>query len=113
MKNILLKLIFILAMTFWTSSVSKAQLVYIPDSAFRVYLNQIFGTCMVGDSIDPTCPAILATKYNDVSNRGISDLTGIEVFVNDTLLDCNSNPIISLPVLPSNLRRLYCSGNQL
>jgi uncharacterized repeat protein (TIGR01451 family) len=113
MKNILLKLTCVIALVLGFKSSGSAQLVHIPDSAFRVYLNQNFGACMVGDSIDPTCPAVLSAKNIYVSNRGISDLSGIEVFVNDTLLDCEVNQLTSLPNLPMSLTNLYCSKNQL
>ncbi|MBL0096396.1 MAG: hypothetical protein IPP46_07765 [Bacteroidetes bacterium] len=40
--------------------------VYIPDPVFRAYLNQYYSSCMVGDSIDPLCPAVLGTKHINV-----------------------------------------------
>jgi hypothetical protein len=113
MKNILLKLICVLSLILGVKTFSSAQLVHIPDSAFRVYLNQNFGACMVGDSIDSSCPAVLAAKNINVSNRGIYDLSGIEVFVNDTLLNCAENQLTSLSNLPTSLINLYCGGNQL
>jgi Leucine-rich repeat (LRR) protein len=113
MKNILLKLICVLSLILGVKTFSSAQLVHIPDSAFRVYLNQNFGACMVGDSIDSSCPAVLAAKYIDVSSRGISNLSGIEVFVNDTLLNCNQNQLTFIPDLSSSLIELHCTYNQL
>jgi uncharacterized repeat protein (TIGR01451 family) len=68
---------------------------------------------MVGDSIDPTCPAVLNAKYINVSSKGIYDLTGIEIFVNDTVLDCSNNNITNLPNLPNLLKFFYCNKNQL
>ncbi|MFN0188920.1 MAG: T9SS type A sorting domain-containing protein [Bacteroidia bacterium] len=113
MKNILLKLICIFTLSIGTTTVSKAQLVYIPDSAFRAYLNQNFGACMVGDSIDSSCPAVLSAKKIDVRNRGIFNLSGIEIFVNDTLLDCSANQLTSLPNFPQSITYFDCSNNQL
>ncbi len=113
MKKILLKLICVIALVLGVKTFSSAQLVHIPDSAFRVYLNQNFGACMVGDSIDSTCPAVLAANNINVNNRGISNLIGIEVFVNGTELQCSGNLLTSLPALPASLTYLNCSYNQL
>ena len=113
MNKIILKLICVFTLALGFNSTTKAQLVHIPDSAFRVYLNQNFGACMVGDSIDSSCPAVLAAKNIDVSNRGIYDLSGIAVFINDSVLTCTSNPLTWLPTLPSSLVRLWSYGNQL
>jgi Leucine-rich repeat (LRR) protein len=113
MYKILLPLICFLSLLLGANTISKAQLVHIPDSAFRNILNIYFSSCMVGDSIDSSCPAVLAAKYIDVSSRGISNLSGIEVFVNDTLLNCSNNQLTSLPNLPLPLTYLYCLENQL
>ena len=113
MNKNLLKLICVLTLALGLNTSSIAQLVHIPDSAFRVYLNQNFGACMVGDSIDPSCPAVLAAKNINVSNKGISDLSGFEVFINDTTLICSSNVLSSLPTLPPSIKTITCSFNQL
>jgi uncharacterized repeat protein (TIGR01451 family) len=113
MKKQLLRLLFLVTLFSGMRTDVDAQLVYIPDPNFRAYLNQNFGSCMVGDSIDPSCPAVLAAKYIDVSNRGIYDLSGIEVFLNDTVLECSNNQINWLPTLPSSLKVLSCGQNQL
>ncbi|MBK7966531.1 MAG: hypothetical protein IPK10_15485 [Bacteroidetes bacterium] len=47
MKITLLRIVCIFALAIGTSTVSKAQLVHIPDSAFRVYLNQNFGILLI------------------------------------------------------------------
>jgi len=113
MKKILLKFICVFTLVFGFHTSTKAQMVYIPDANFRAYLNSKFPTCMVGDSINSTCPAVLAAIKIDVSNRGISNLSGIEVFVNDSLLNCSDNQLDSLPSLPSTLKILDCGDNQL
>ena len=82
MKNILLKLICVFTLIFGTANVSKAQLVHIPDSAFRAYLNGNFASCMVGNFIDATCPEVLNAKNITLAYSGISNLSGIHVFVN-------------------------------
>ncbi len=82
MKTTLQKIILVLAFSLGLTSIAKAQMVYIPDLNFRAYLNTNYPTCMVGDSIDGSCPQVINTTYIDVSNQYISDLTGIIVFVN-------------------------------
>ena len=50
----------------------------------------------------------------DVSGKGISDLTGIESFVNLDKLDCSDNRLTSLDVSGCTaLKELWCGGNQL
>ncbi len=113
MKKQLLRLLFLITLFSGMRTDVNAQLVHIPDSAFRVYLNQNFGACMVGDSIDPSCSAVLNTTGINVSNRGISNLSGIEVFVNCTNLQCEGNFLNILTNLPPALIYLYCYNNQL
>ena len=112
MKNILLKLICVYTLIFWTANVSKAQLVYIPDPNFRAYLNQNFSSCMVGDSIDSSCPAVLSATSINVNSLNIADLSGLEVFVNCTHLYCYNNFLSDLPFLPW-LVDLNCTNNQI
>ena len=50
----------------------------------------------------------------DVSEKSLSDLSGIEYFVNLTSLDCQKNQLTSLDVSSlTNLSNLYCQNNQL
>ena len=113
MKTILRKLILVLSLALGLQTNVKAQKVYIPDANFRLWLNANFPSCMVGDSIDPTCPAVLNTKYIYIGNRTITNLTGIDVFVNDTILECKSINLSILPALPSSLKIFKCDFNNL
>jgi uncharacterized repeat protein (TIGR01451 family) len=113
MKTTLQRALLIFSLVLGLQTSVKAQKVYIPDPNFRTWLNQNFSSCMVGDSIDPSCSAVINAKYIDVSARGISNLTGIQVFVNDTLLICSGNQLTFLPALPSTLTYLDCSFNNL
>ena len=113
MKATLQKIILVLALFIGLTSICKAQMVYIPDSAFRAYLNTNYPTCMVGDSIDGSCPQVINTTFLNVSYSSISDLTGLTVFVNLDSLNCTSNQLTSLPSLPSSLQYLSCHHNQL
>jgi uncharacterized repeat protein (TIGR01451 family) len=113
---------------------AEAQMVYLPDTNFRNKLiNLGYGSCITGDSIDSGCALVTNATNLNVGNSNISDLQGIQSFINlDTLycknniltslpslpdslqiLDCNNNFIISLPALPANLKRLWCGYNPL
>ena len=50
----------------------------------------------------------------DVSNKNISDLTGISAFTSITGLDCRDNQLSSLDIRNnSTLKNLYCANNNL
>lgn len=90
--------------------------IYVPDVNFRAYLNDAFPTYMnsTGDSIiidSAACfTGTLAPAY-----MNISDLTGIEAFVNVTKIDCYMNQLSRLPNLAlfPDLKELACWGNLL
>jgi Leucine-rich repeat (LRR) protein len=92
---------------------AKAQMVYIPDSAFRLFLQTEYPTCMnaTGDSINKNCSQVLSDTIIDLSNSGISNLTGISVFKNLRSLDCHDNNLTDLSLLPSSLKWLNCNNN--
>ncbi|MDW8417878.1 MAG: T9SS type A sorting domain-containing protein [Chitinophagales bacterium] len=91
----------------------QAQNLYVPDPAFRAYLQANFSSCMpYPDSINVPCASAYSGTIN-VSNLGIQSLEGIQAFSNLSVLICSSNQLTSLPVLPSTLWWLDCSGNQL
>ena len=48
-----------------------------------------------------------------VSNKGISDLTGVSRLTYLKTLECDNNQLKALPTLPSALINLFCSSNQL
>ncbi len=93
-------------------SFTTSPLIYIPDDNFEQALID-FGYDDVLD--DYVLPANINTvTYLDVSDRGISDLTGIEAFTSLKELYCGGNQISSLN-LSSNiaLEILHCQYNQL
>lgn len=93
---------------------AKSQTVFIPDSSFRVFLmNNGFASCMSGDSLDTTCPAVVNATSINCTNKGIYDLTGIEYFTGLNYLICKTNHLSSLPSLPAGIVNLDCSNNQL
>jgi uncharacterized repeat protein (TIGR01451 family) len=110
MKKVLV-LLFILIIKF--STPSQAQWVTIPDPNFVSVLQQLYPSCMSGNQMDTTCPGIVNATHLSVSSSGISDLTGLEYFVNLNTLHCSGNQLTSLPALPNNLTVLWCLNNQL
>ena len=113
MKKVLHNLLLLLFL-FCSTHELKAQMVYMPDSFLRVKLTNIgFGTCIVGDSIDSSCPLLSGTNSLNISNASITNLQGIEVFTSLTVFLCYKNSIDSLPPLPLSLTRIDCSENPL
>ena len=109
-KSIFIALFFILALNVKTN----AQIVNIPDSNFKAALvnNVLINT---NSDFEIQISEAESIMYGlDVAGSGISDLTGIEAFINLTLLDCSDNFLTNLD-LTSNTRLqiLYCSENLL
>ncbi len=90
----------------------NAQMVYLPDTNFRNELIvQGYGGCIIGDSIDSSCPLVTnATKLN-VSASNIYDLQGVQAFANIHKLNCDTNHLSTLPSLPVLLDTLLCDSN--
>lgn len=94
---------------------AQAQSVNIPDANFKNYL---LGNTLINTDNNPSEISILeANTFNgtiDCSNMNISDLTGIQAFVNLERLVCDNNQLTILDVSNNlNLMELYCSRNQL
>ncbi|MCI2228605.1 T9SS type A sorting domain-containing protein [Polaribacter sp. MSW13] len=111
MKKTLLLFFFLLG-TAWCSL--NAQSVNIPDANFKSYLVSNTSINTNGDSEISVTEAQAFSGEMLVNGLSISDLTGIEAFVNITRLDCYNNNLTSLDV--SNnlaLTRLHCGSNQI
>ena len=108
------------ATTNWTSidaqtsfSLDCNATVTIPDTNFEQALidlgidtNGLTGTLIASD--------VLGITTLTVSNKNISDLTGIEAFTDLTFLNCNNNSLTSLDVSANTaLTVLRCTNNQL
>jgi hypothetical protein len=86
----------------------KAQWVTIPDTNFVNSLTQLFPGCMNGNQLNTACNPVVNCNWMHISGANISDLTGIEHFVNLLDLRCNYNYLTSLPALPNTLEYLEC-----
>lgn len=98
---------------FWNIQ-SNAQNIAIPDINFKAYL---VNNSLINTNNDSEIQQTEANIYNgliDCSNLNITDLTGIESFINLTELSCHSNQLTNLNVSQlTNLTRLSCYSNQL
>ena len=105
------KIITLLALTF--SLNGKAQYVTIPDVNFATYLQSIIPSAMNGNQMYTTSILVTTTTQTiNVSNKNISDLTGITYFKSLQSFDCsNNNLTIKLPSLAKTLKYLNCGFN--
>lgn len=93
---------------------SKAQIVNVPDTIFKTYLITSPEINTNGDNEIQTSEALAFTGTVDCNNANITNLTGIEAFVNITKLLCYDNQLTSLDVSHNTaLTNLQCDGNQL
>lgn len=91
-----------------------AQNVNIPDANFKNYLLSNSAINTNGDGQIQVSEAIAFNGSIYCGNKNISNLTGIEAFVNITELFCFSNQLTTLNVSQNTaLTYLTCSGNQL
>lgn len=108
MKHLLLTLILL------TSFFASGQIVNIPDANFKnALLNYNPPIDTNGDDEIQVSEAEVVSFLN-VQNKNISDMTGIEAFINLISLTCTYNSITSLDVSQStSLTELYCGGNEI
>lgn len=91
-----------------------AQNVNIPDINFKNYLLNNTAINTNSDSEISVAEAQAFTGTISATSLGITDLTGIEAFVNITTLEVYSNILTSLDVSNNtSLTRLHCANNQI
>jgi len=107
--------ILILLNLLFTLSFSYAQIVNIPDTNFKdALLNHTPTIDTNADGEIQVLEAEAITNSIIVNSKDISDLTGIEAFINITGLDCSFNNLTSLDCLPlSHLTYLECRFNDI
>ena len=74
----------------------SAQIVNIPDANFKAAL---VGNSAINTNMDTEIQVSEANAYTGVINVGglnISDITGIEAFINLTFLECSYNQITNI-----------------
>ncbi len=101
----------------WTSFndiCTTEPIVYIPDANFKAAL---VNNSSININMDGEIQVAEANSYAgmiNVNSENISDLTGIEAFLNITSLECDYNQLTTLDVSNSTyLDVLFCSNNQL
>lgn len=103
--------VFIFSLFFYQS---YAQIVSIPDANFK---NALVNNTNINTNGDDEIQVAEAEAYNlgiDVKALNISDLTGIEAFVNITSLECSENNLTTLDVSQNTaLMIVMCGSNQL
>ena len=106
------KILFIAFILF--SIVTNAQNVFIPDTNFK---NALLSDIAVNGNLDGQIQVSEANAFSGilyVNSKNITDLTGIEAFINMTGLQCNDNQITTIDLSNSpNLTLLGCGSNQL
>ena len=106
-----MKNLHLLFLTITFSTTVFAQNVFIPDTNFKNYL---LSNIAINGNLDGQIQVSEANAFSgllDISNKNISDLTGIETFINMTGLYCYSNPITSIDMSNSpNLTVLSCGS---
>ena len=117
----------LLLIIFLFTGIVNAQIVNIPDANFKAKLLTSLPSNTVAGNLALTFFKIdtnsdnqiqlseaLQVGYIDVSNSTISDLTGVEQFVNLKTLICNTNQITTLNLSSfPNLTTLNCNNNQI
>ena len=88
---------------------ATAQNIPDPNFAFAISLN--CPACI--DSGNNLTPAAQNLTYLSISDDNISNLAGIEGFINLKTLKCSGNQLNFLPPLPNTLQHLECIHNQL
>src|SRR5687767_5185814 len=97
-----------------TGNVAQAQVVFIPDANFKAALVGNPNINTNGDSEIQTSEAAAYKGTLSVGGLNISDLTGVQAFINIPRLYCNNNNLTSIDVSKNvTLTALRCNHNQL
>ncbi|MBK8372518.1 MAG: hypothetical protein IPL20_14385 [Saprospiraceae bacterium] len=103
----------ITALLITISSVANSQIINFPDANFKNALVNSKCVDLNGDGIGDADADVnndveidnneaLLVSLLTVSNKGISNLTGIEYFKNLVILNCSNNQLINLDLLNFN-----------
>ena len=92
---------------------AKAQYVTIPDPNFLAWLQTNVPSAMNGNQMDTIVMGQIQYLNVDLSNLGISDLTGIQYFKMATDLICQRNSLTTIPPLPNTIININCDSNNI
>ena len=113
LNNIYPSILLIVAVLF-TAFTTEAQNVNFPDIHLKTVLVANAQINTNGDGEIQKTEALAFTGTVNVSNSTISDMTGIEYFVNMTSLNCSNNGLMQIDLTSNvSLMRLDCSNNKL
>ncbi|CAL2108265.1 conserved exported hypothetical protein [Tenacibaculum sp. 190524A02b] len=100
--------------TAYSDNCSNDNIVNIPDANFKTYLVNNTSININGDSEIQVYEANNYRSSISIEDKNITDLTGIEAFINLKDLFCSKNKLTSLDLSQNiNLSRLHCINNQL
>ncbi|BAX80600.1 T9SS type A sorting domain-containing protein [Labilibaculum antarcticum] len=103
-----------LELTMESVYINKNKVIEFPDANFKKALVENTRINYDKNSEISECEAADYKIGLVVSNLEISNLKGIEYFINITALDCRNNQLSSLNTTQNTkITRLYCNGNQL
>lgn len=93
-------------------TVSENQYTYVPDNNFEQALIDLGYDDVLDNYVNTSAIDTIIELH--ITNQLISDLTGIENFLQLTYLDCRYNSLTSLDVSNNfNLENLFCNNNQI
>ncbi|PKQ60168.1 hypothetical protein BZG02_20500 [Labilibaculum filiforme] len=105
---------FTLLLFFFASITLNAQNINIPDVNFKKALVENTAINTDGDGEISESEAVAFTGSINIAELNISDLTGIEYFINITQVNCRSNKLTSLDLSKNTaITSLYCYYNDL
>ena len=90
---------------------SSLPLCGVPDANFAEAIRNACPNCM--DSCYKLLPAAANLASLNISNKNITDLTGISAFSNLQTLNCSQNQIMCLPNLPNTLTMLVIDNDKI
>ena len=97
---------------FLSVSLLGQQMTYVPDDNFEQALIDLGYDDVLDDYI--LTSNVNTIEFLDLAIRNISDLTGIEDFIELSVLDCQSNHLTDLDLSQNtNLVEFQCFGNQI